>query len=219
MVTFFVLFRCMTPRRLFRCLTPWRLLTAGQGSTILRPCEKQLAELRKHYGSKPEPLLVEDNVAASYDAITTREADWIFKFAPDEFRGRIVGTLRNLSSHDQGGAGGNSLRAEALSADAGRDRGFATGREGLIKDNGRGIRGCGANCYSITTLGTVTLRNANRCLPALSFPLHNPRRYTGELSCRLSMPFVPRKIAMRRSHPRPICSSLQKCTHRPWEGP
>ena len=52
-----------------------------------------------------------------------------------------------------------------LSPDTFRNRVAEARRERLVEGNDGGVRGRGADRYSIEPLGTVTLRNANQCLP------------------------------------------------------
>ena len=65
-------------------------LTASQGSTILKPSEKQIAELRRRYGDELEQLLIDGDIAAGADAITASEAAYILKLSPDTFRNRVA---------------------------------------------------------------------------------------------------------------------------------
>lgn len=85
-------------------------LTASQGSTILKPSEKQLSELRKRYGNELDTLLGDGDIAASADAITASEAAYILKLSPDTFRDRVAEARRERLAEGDGRADGGRSR-------------------------------------------------------------------------------------------------------------
>ena len=103
-------------------------LTSSKGSSILSPRKETIDELKARYPDIDQ-LLRDADIAGSVDAITNSEAEYISKFSQDEFRRRVASAVRDLSNDEQRGAGGDSLRQEALSPDTGRDRGSAAEQE------------------------------------------------------------------------------------------
>ena len=107
-------------------------LTASRGSAILSPSKEVIDELKARYPDIDQ-LLRDGDIAGSVEAVTNSEAEYIKSFRPEEFRRRIADTVRNLSADEQGGTRGDTLRAQTVPSDAGRDRGLATRPEAAAR--------------------------------------------------------------------------------------
>ena len=88
-------------------------LTASQGSTILKPSEKQLDELRKRYGEELGQLLEDGDIAADPGAITASEAAYILKLSLDTFRSRVAEARQERDGRILQEALGHRLSVEA----------------------------------------------------------------------------------------------------------